>query len=33
MANHSEFEFAISRGEDRATSNDAGQLDLRDRLY
>ena len=28
MANHSEFEFAISRGEDRATSNDAGQLDF-----
>ena len=27
MANHSEFESAISRGEDRATSNDAGQLD------
>jgi len=27
MANHSESESAISRGEDRATSNDAGQLD------
>jgi hypothetical protein len=25
--NHSEFESAISRREDRATSNDAGQLD------
>ena len=27
MANHSEFKSAISRGEDRATSNDAGRLD------
>jgi hypothetical protein len=27
MAKHSEFESAISRGEDRATSNDVEQLD------
>ena len=33
MANHSEFKSAISRGEDRATSNDAGRLILRDALY
>ena len=33
MANYSEFESAISRGRDGSASNDAGQLDLRDRLY
>jgi ABC-type transporter Mla subunit MlaD len=27
MANHSEFESAISRGQDGSASNDAGQLD------
>ena len=33
MADYSEFEPANSRGQDGAASNDAGQLDLRDRLY
>ena len=33
MADYSESEFAISRGQDGSASNDAGQLDLRDRLY
>ena len=27
MANYSEFDFAISRGQDGSASNDAGQLD------
>ena len=33
MANYSEFDSAISRGQDGAASNDAGQLDLRGKLY
>ena len=28
MANYSEFDFAISRGQDGSASNDAGQLDF-----
>ena len=33
MVNYSQSESTISRGKDSAASKDAGQLDLRDRLY